>query len=524
MPKELPLSTMPLSTKPVVTTPLSSMLPATNGSEPRRLAAIDMGSNSFHLLVANYQNERLQVVARLGEKVQLAAGLDEEGNLSEDAMQRALDCLGRFAPFLNDIDEPHIRIVGTNALRDAHNSQTFIDQAEAQLGQSIEIIAGREEARLIYLGAAHALAETGRRLIVDIGGGSTEFIIGEDFEPKALESLRMGCVTFSRRFFPDGELSEKRMRKAELAALSELANIQRPYLMLGWEDPVGSSGTIKAAANVLHTYGDTLQEGLITRAGLKTLRDRIVKCKHVDKVALDGLKPDRAKVFPAGIAILSAIFEAFDLTQMRFADGALREGVLYDMAGRNSAEDSRLKTLEFLRRCYDVDTRQADNVAHTAANFFSQIKEEWQLSDNHGRYLCWASEVHEIGLAISHSQFHRHGAYLLEHSDLSGFSRPEQRLLAFLVRAHRRKFPTKEWQALPASQQQSAAKLARLLRLSVILNHSRPEIPPTLPELKVKGDTLRISLDDNEEPTLLSTDLEAEQVFMQAAGFSFQLR
>ncbi|WP_404413705.1 exopolyphosphatase [Vreelandella aquamarina] len=517
---------MPKDTSPAMTSPSNANDPAdaaANGSDPRRLAAIDMGSNSFHLLVANYQNERLQVVARLGEKVQLAAGLDDDGNLTEDAMQRALDCLGRFAPFLNDIEGQYLRIVGTNALRDADNSQTFIDRAEAQLGHAIEIIAGREEARLIYLGAAHALAESGRRLIVDIGGGSTEFIIGEDFEPKALESLRMGCVTFSKRFFADGELTEKRMRKAELAALSELANIQRPYQKLGWEDPVGSSGTIKAAANVLQSYGDTTQEGMITRAGLKKLRERLIKCKHLDKVALEGLKSDRARVFPAGIAILSAVFEAFDIEQMRFADGALREGVLYDMAGRNSAEDSRLKTLTFLKRCYDVDTRQADNVADTAERLFSRLREDWQLNDDHRRYLCWASEVHEIGLAISHSQFHRHGAYLLEHSDLSGFSRPEQRLLAFLVRAHRRKFPVKEWQALPASQQASAAKLARLLRLAVLFNHSRPETPPELPRLTCKKDTLHIHLDASDEPTLLSTDLEQEQAFLKAAGFSLQI-
>ncbi|MCP1315381.1 exopolyphosphatase, partial [Halomonas sp. 707D7] len=419
---------------------------------PTRLAAIDLGSNSFHLLVANYANERLQVVARLGEKVQLAAGLDDSGYLSEAAMQRALECLARFAPFLNDIEPANLRVVGTNALRDAHNSQDFIEQAEAQLGHPIEIIAGREEARLIYLGAAHALAENGRRLIVDIGGGSTEFIIGEAFEPRALESLRMGCVTYTSRYFPDGELSEKRMRRAELAALSELANIQRPYQRLGWDDPVGSSGTIKAAASVLHAYGDTPQEGVITKSGLRKLRERLIKCKSLDKVALDGLKPDRARVFPAGVAILGAIFEAFSLEEMRFADGALREGVLFDMAGRNTAEDTRAKTLTHLQRIYDVDTRQAENVARTARQLFDRVKGPWRLSEEQGHFLHWACLVHEIGLAISHSQFHRHGAYLLEHSDLAGFSRPEQRLLAHLVRAHRRKFPVKEWQALPPAQ------------------------------------------------------------------------
>ncbi|MGO2241145.1 MAG: exopolyphosphatase [Halomonas sp.] len=506
---------------------LSTPITATAETEsvaPQRFAAIDLGSNSFHLLVANYQHERLQVVARLGEKVQLAAGLDDDGLLNEAAIQRALDCLGRFAPFLSDIPHGNLRIVGTNALRDARNSQAFIERAEAQLGHAIEIIAGREEARLIYLGAAHALAENGRRLIVDIGGGSTEFIIGEAFEPKALESLRMGCVTFSRRFFPDGELNEKRMRRAEIAALSELANIQRPYQRLGWDDPVGSSGTIKAAASVLHAYGDTPHEGVITRSGLKKLRERLLKCKQLDKVELDGLKTDRAKVFPAGVAILGAIFEAFDLTQMRFADGALREGVLYDMAGRNSAEDSRSKSLESLKRTYDVDTRQGANVADTAERLFNQVRHAWSLGPAQARHLQWASHVHEIGLAISHSQFHRHGAYLLEHSDLAGFSRPEQRQLAFLVRAHRRKFPLKEWQALPETQQASAQKLARLLRLAVLFNHSRPEATPALPLLSVDSDSLTITLPDSDEPTLLSTDLEQEQAFMQAAGFNFAVK
>ena len=219
---------------------------------PQRLAAIDLGSNSFHLLVANNVDGQLQVVAKLGEKVQLGAGLDDDGALTEEAMQRALDCLARFAPFLEETPNAQLRVVGTNALRAATNSQVLIERAEALLGHEIEIIAGREEARLIYLGAAHALAEVhGRRLIVDIGGGSTEFIIGEHFEPLALESLEMGCVTFTKRFFADGDISEKRFRKAELAALSELANIRRPFEELGWADPVGSSGTIKAAAAVL---------------------------------------------------------------------------------------------------------------------------------------------------------------------------------------------------------------------------------------------------------------------------------
>ncbi|MBB3142276.1 exopolyphosphatase [Halomonas organivorans] len=488
---------------------------------PRRLAAIDLGSNSFHLLVANYQDDRLQVVARQGDKVQLAAGLGDDGLLDEAAMTRALDCLARFAPFLEGIAPRDLRVVGTNALRDADNSQAFIDRAEALLGTRIEIIAGREEARLIYLGAAHAVAEEGRRLIVDIGGGSTEFIIGEHFEPQALESLSMGCVTFTRRFFDTGELTEKRMRRAELAALSELANIQKPFQKLGWSDPVGSSGTIKAAAATIAAAGQS-PDGVITRAGLQDLRKRLLKCKRLDKVAMDGLKADRARVFPAGIAILGAIFEAFELEEMRYSDGALREGVLYDMAGRNSPEDSRLKTLANLERVYGVDTRQADNVAATALALFDQVRETWQLDDDQARFLEWASRLHEIGLAISHSQFHRHGAYLLEHSDLAGFSRPEQRLLAFLVRAHRRKFPVKEWQALPTAEQCPHARLARLLRMAVILNHSRPEHPPALPELEVDGEALGLRL-AVEEPSLLFADLEQEIAYQRAADLNLAL-
>ncbi|MEQ6918549.1 Ppx/GppA phosphatase family protein [Halomonas aquatica] len=492
--------------------------PAT-ATEPRRLAAIDLGSNSFHLLVANYQDDRLQVVARLGEKVQLAAGLDEDGFLGEEAMSRALDCLARFAPFLEGIRRGDLRVVGTNALRDARNSQVLIERAEALLGSRLEIIAGREEARLIYLGAAHAVAENGRRLIIDIGGGSTEFIIGERFEPLALESLRMGCVTFTQRFFDTGEVSEKRMRRAELAALSELANIRRPYLQLGWSDPVGSSGTIKASAAVIAAAGKG-PEGIITRQELMDLRRQLIKFKHLDKVAMAGLKADRSRVFPAGVAILVAVFEAFDLQQMRFADGALREGVLYDMVGRNSPEDSRLKTLDGLARNYRVDGRQADNVATTALGLFDQVREAWKLDDDQARFLDWGSRLHEVGLAISHSQFHRHGAYLLEHSDLAGFSRPEQRLLAFLVRAHRRKFPVKEWQALPATERRPHARLARLLRLAVLINHSRPEQPPATPRLAADGEALHLTLAGEDDPALLINDLEQEAAYQASAGFS----
>lgn len=315
-------------------------------SRPPRLAAIDLGSNSFHLLVADYQNDRLEIVARHGEKVQLAAGLDEGGVLDEASMARGLECLSRFTPLLQGVSPDCLRIVGTNALREAINREAFIECIRAGLGHRIEVITGDEEARLIYLGAAHALADQAladqapdkdhRRLVVDIGGGSTEFIIGEGFEPLTLESQHLGCVTFTRRFFADGTITDKHMRQAELAALSTLAGLRSAYLKLGWQEAIGTSGTIKAAAAVL-AAGDTPGPGedVITREGMLELRRRLIELKHLDGVALEGLNPDRARVFPAGMAILGAIFEAFELESLRYADGALREGVLHELMERH---------------------------------------------------------------------------------------------------------------------------------------------------------------------------------------------
>lgn len=311
-----------------------------DGTSAPRLAAIDLGSNSFHLLVASYHNHRLQIISRLGEKVQLAAGLDNNSTLDDASMARGLRCLEHFAPLLEGVTPHHLRIVGTSALREATNSGAFIELARTRLGHRIEVITGSEEARLIYLGAAHSLADHSldndrKRLVIDIGGGSTELIIGEGFAPLALESLSMGCVTFSRRFFADGEITEHHMRRAELAALSELVSIRPPYRELGWQQVIGTSGTLQAAAAVLAKSGNC-REGQITRGGLTELRRRLIEFKHLDRVSLEGLKPDRARIFPAGMAILGAIFEAFELECMEYTDGALREGVLHDLVRRHT--------------------------------------------------------------------------------------------------------------------------------------------------------------------------------------------
>lgn len=302
-------------------------------SSLRHLAAIDLGSNSFHFLIAQVRDGQLQIVARHGDKVQLAAGLDDTHHLDEAAIQRALTSLSRFLPLLEQVDRRHLRVVGTSALRTARNRDTFIARAEALLGCRIEVISGEEEARLIYLGAAQALDESGQRLVIDIGGGSTEFIIGNRLQPLITRSLDVGCVTHTRRHFSDGVLSEARMRQAEEEMLIQLERIRPAYRQLGWSETLGTSGTIQAAATVLADGGGP--PALITRAGLQALRQRVITYGHLDRLILPGLKPDRSSIFPAGIAMLTAIFDSFELTTLRFADGALREGVLHDMLGRS---------------------------------------------------------------------------------------------------------------------------------------------------------------------------------------------
>lgn len=493
-----------------------------NRYDPDLLAAIDLGSNSFHLMVARSVQGEIRTLERLGEKVQLAAGLDSDGNLTEAAQQRALDCLSLFAPFLTGIHPDNIRIVGTNALRAAHNSREFLDRAEQVLGHPLEIISGREEARLIYMGAAHSLATPqGRRLVADIGGGSTEFIIGEGFEPKALESLHMGCVAYSKRFFPDGQITAKRYQQAVLAAKNELLNIVKPYQKLGWQQTVGTSGTIKACAAVLQQNG--WSDGPITREALARLSKALLKFKDLDSVQLDGLRPDRAKVFPAGIAILQAIFELLDIDEMTFTDGALREGVLFDLQGRFSDQDIREQTVSALCERYHADPAQSEMVCRTALQLFDQVKGPWQLHHEELRQILrWAAQLHEIGLAISHSQFHKHGAYLLQHSDLAGFSRQEQSMLAVLVRSHRRKFPRAEFRAQPQALEQPLIRMAVVLRLAVQLNHSRPDEANLQARLEVEDDTIRLSFPDGwlDENPLTSADLETEQHYLANQGLT----
>ncbi len=494
-------------------------------SETSLLAAIDLGSNSFHIMVSQLFAGELKPLDVLSEKVQLAAGLDADDCLTEAAMNRGLECLSRFAQRVSELPRQSIRIVGTNALRQARNSDEFIQRAQTLLGTQIEVIAGREEARLIYLGVAHTLADdTGRRLVVDIGGGSTECIIGERFEPQVCESLHMGCVSYTDQFFADGRITADAMQAARTAALRELLSIRRNYRRLGWNSSVGASGTVKAARQACLSLGFSSEQ--ITREALDQLCRYLIEQGNVDNLSIEGIKPERCAVLPAGVAILSAIFESLDVERMSFSEGALREGVLYDMAGRLRHEDVRERTISALTRRYHVDRKQAARVEATALIALAQVKDSWGLeASGYHEMLSWATRSHEIGLAVAHSQFHKHSAYLLQHSDLPGFTRLEQQLLAFLVRGHRRKFPKEEYRQLPEKQRQPYRYLCLLLRLSVIMHRSRSKARLPAFTLKVDGQKLELSFPSgwlNHHP-LTRADLEQEAAYLRSIDFKLKI-
>ena len=439
------------------------------------IAAIDLGSNSFHMVVARVVDGHIVVVDRMKEMVQLGAGLDGNRRIRVDAEQRALECLGRFGQRVRDIPQESVRVVGTNTLRVARDAQVFLERCEQALGQPIEIISGIEEARLIYLGVAHGLGpDADRRLVIDIGGGSTELVIGEGFTPLDMESLYMGCVVMMARHFPDGKISSKRFRRAEVTALQELERVQERFRRLGWRTAIGASGTIRAVASVV-AGGAGRQT--ITRDGLRKLRTAIIDAETVDKLSLPGLSRARVSVFPGGIAILSALFESLGIEEMRVSDSALREGLLNDLLGRFLHRDVRDTTVDALMERYHVDREQARRVEATVLGLLPQVLEAWSLPKQRSEELCsWAARLHEIGLDIAHSHYHRHGAYVLENADMPGFSRQEQSLLAALVRAHRRKFPSSVFRNLP-TKGRLVEHLAVLLRLAVLLHRSRTEVP-----------------------------------------------
>lgn len=408
--------------------------------KPDLIAAVDMGSSSFRMIVARVDNSHEQpqvyVIDSLREPVRLGAGLDQDKNLDQASQERALACLSRFGERLRSFESGQVRAVATNAVRVARNGIDFISKAEKALGFDIDVISGAEEARLVYCGVAHQLPTgQGKRLVVDIGGGSTEFIIGEDYNPIAMESLYVGCVSSATQFFPEGYITPRNMSNAILAARREVVILRRRLLDLGWTHVIGSSGTARALADLCIDNG-WAEHGL-NRKGLDQLLENFVKAGHIDKVGLNGIKEDRKYNMPGGLAVMLAVFEELELERMDTTEGALRQGLLYDLLGRTSDHDMREVTVQQFARRYEIDRRHAEKVRALSLQWFDELTNK-KTDDRKGlrTLLGWAATLHEIGLSISHNGHHKHAAYILSKSDMPGFSKREQNLLADWVLAH----------------------------------------------------------------------------------------
>ncbi|MGI9025467.1 MAG: exopolyphosphatase [Burkholderiaceae bacterium] len=460
---------------------------------PELLAAVDLGSNSFRLLIGRVvktpAGTQVYPLDSLKETVRLASGLTREKRLDAESQQRALLALERFGERLRSFAPNSVRAVATNTLRVAKNARDFLLRAEDALGFPIEVIAGREEARLIYTGVVNTTPiSPGRTLVVDIGGGSTEFIIGEGHEPRLMESLFMGCVSYSLKFFPGGEIDKHNLKEAELAAQKELEVIARAYLDAGWQYAIGSSGTARALGEILVQNG-LATEG-ITREGLAALRELMLKAGHADRMKLEALKPDRIPVLPGGFAIMSAVFKMLDLERVDVSDGALRQGVLYDLLGRSEHHDMRDATIEQFTQRYGVDRAQSRRVGKLAVDLLRQIvKGDDEASVEIAHRLQWAAMLHEIGLSISHAAYHKHSAYILSNADMPGFSKMDQAKVALLALGHAGKLSKLE--GMVDDPTEWLAVLC--LRIAVLVHRRRIDLDVSRLALKVtaRGYALR---------------------------------
>jgi exopolyphosphatase/guanosine-5'-triphosphate,3'-diphosphate pyrophosphatase len=489
--------------------------------EYNTLAAADLGSNSFHLAVGRVVDDQIYQLDSMKETVRLGSGLTEDKRLDVQAQERAIAALRRFAERLEGMPRGAVRVVGTNALRVAKNAPDFLRRAEKVLGFPIEVIPGREEARLIYLGVVHSLPLANHnRLVVDIGGGSTEFIIGNRLRPKAMESLYMGCVSYTGRFFGDGRIDRKAMKAAELAARENVETISARFEREGWREAVGSSGTARSIQDVLLRNGQSTHG--ITALGLAWLRDQLVAAGELRKVSLPGLREDRVPVLAGGVAIMSGIFAELDVREMTVAEGALRQGVLWDLLGRVHHRDIRDVTVEQFAKRYHVDAVQAQRVCSLAQSLLRDLAREDRDLEALAPFLEWACRVHEVGISIAQGAYHKHSAYILANADMPGFSRQEQARLSMLVLAQRGGLAKMrgEFEADP-----HMAQLALCLRLAVIFYRARRTLRLPAVRASRRGRIFRLEIDAAwlAERSLIALALDAERAQWSSVGLALEL-
>lgn len=485
------------------------------------IAAVDLGSNSFRLQLARVVDGDLIFHDSLREAVRLGAGLDKDNYLDADAQRRAMDCLKRFGERLRGLPPQAVRAVATNTFRVAKNSRQLLAEAQAALGFPIEIIAGREEARMIFVGVSHSLPVAAhKRLVIDIGGGSTEFIIGEGAEPVEMESLYMGCVSYSLKFFSDGKLSEENFQRAQLAAATEIQIIRKNFASGRWQEAVGSSGTARSLGEILRLNG--LSDGAITREGLEGLRALMIKAKDTKKLQLEGLSSDRAAVLPGGLSIMLSAFNLLNINDMTISSSALREGVLYELLGRMQHQDIRVATVNSFMRRYHVDRDQVKRVQKLALSLLGQVDDMLSMDPEAARqYLVWATKLHEIGISIAHSGYHKHSAYIIENADMPGFSKMQQQTLSTLVRAQRRSLSKL---SLPAVTDDTCL-MVLILRLAILFHRNR--LDDNCPQLNLywgsSGFDLHIVPGWLENNPLTQAELNNEVAYWKEVGINLLL-
>ncbi|HTV86687.1 MAG TPA: Ppx/GppA phosphatase family protein [Dyella sp.] len=488
------------------------------------MAAVDIGSNSFHMVVARMEHGEPRVIDRLRETVRMAAGLRADGTLDAEHRARALNCLAKFGQRIAGIPTVRVRAVATNTVRRLASPHAFLSAAEAALGHPVDVVSGREEGRLIFLGVAHDLSTSREpRLVIDIGGGSTEFIIGRGLAPMHTESVQVGCIASTQRFFPGGKLTRKRWQRArgEIGVL--LQQFSEEYLEAGWTDAYGSSGSAKAIGSVVQAM--KLSDHGVTPASIAALRDAMLDQGQIGTLKLPGLGEERTPVFAGAVVIFEAAFAALGIQRLQVCESSMREGLLWDLIGRAGGSDPRTASIDALANRYGVDRAQARRVESTALMLFDQVAAHWKLDVEAREWLSWSARVHEIGLAIAHSQYHHHGAYILRNADLAGFSREEQHLLAAIIQAHRRKPDKTIFSALPQRYRQLAKHITAILRLAVLFRRSRRA--ESLPQLQLAATaqrlTVRLPAAWLEQHPLTEADLEQEIAPMAELGLALAL-
>jgi exopolyphosphatase/guanosine-5'-triphosphate,3'-diphosphate pyrophosphatase len=474
------------------------------------------------MIVGELRHGQLAVLDRIKETVRLSEGLDEHGSLTEAAKIRALECLSRFGQRLENMHASSVRTAGTSALRRASDSYVFRREAERALGHPIEVISGIEEARLIFKGVTESLPPNeGLRLVLDIGGGSTELILGREQKPAALESLDMGCVAITEKYFDAGRIDQKSFGAARLAARLNLRPVKAFFRDVTDLEAIGTSGTIISAEAVAREAG-IIDTNDVTPDAVEKLIDQVLQCGHISDLSLPGLSERRSQVWPGGLAILVELLEVLRVDRLSVSDGALREGLLYDHIGRLHHEDARERSVDALARRFNVDEAQAARVATTADTLLQQTSKEWQLdSPLVSKIVRWGARLHEIGLDISHEGFQRHGAYIVENADLPGFPRSEQAVLAYVIASQRGAIDMQVLPPLPASWRDAALRISVIHRLAVLLNRNRST--RELPQIRchVTGDSLTLVFPDGwlDANPLTVADLNQEKKYLRNVDF-----